>query len=115
MLIAADLLSRILAFVFGGGAAGKLLGAKSQMETAERLRIPLHRYRLIWTLEAAAVLGLLAGFAAAPLGAVAAVGLVLLMILAFVCRLRVHDSAAFLFGDGALLTLAAVTAALRIA
>jgi hypothetical protein len=30
MLIAADVLSGLLVFVFGGGAAGKLLGAKSQ-------------------------------------------------------------------------------------
>ena len=114
MQIATDVLSGLLVFVFGGAAAGKLLGAKSQVQTAERLHIGWHRYRRIWILEGAAVLGLLAGFGAAPLGAAAAIGLVLLMIGAFVLRLRVHDSTAFLFGDGVLLTLAAATAALRI-
>jgi hypothetical protein len=38
----------------------------------------------------------------------------MLMAGALVFRVRVHDSAAFLFGDGLLLTLAAATAALRI-
>jgi DoxX-like family len=114
MLIATDVLSGLLVFVFGGGAAGKLLGAKSQVQTAERLHIRWDRYRRIWILEGAAVLGLLAGFGAAPLGAVAAIGLVILMAGALVFRVRVHDSVAFLIGDGVILTLAAGTAALRI-
>ena len=79
MPIATDVLSGLLVFVFGGGAAGKLLHAKSQVRTAERLRIRWQGYRRIWMLEAAAALGLLAGFVAAPLGAAAAIGLVLLM------------------------------------
>jgi hypothetical protein len=39
MQIATDVLSGLLVFVFGGAAAGKLLGAKSQVQTAERLHI----------------------------------------------------------------------------
>ena len=114
MLIATDVLSGLLVFVFGSGAVGKLVRAKSQMRTAERLRIQWRRYRLIWVPEAAAALGLLAGFAIAPLGIAAAIGLALLMAGALSFRLRVRDSAAFLLGDGMLLALAATTAALRI-
>jgi DoxX-like family len=114
MLIATDLLSGLLVFVFGGGAVGKVVRAKSQVQTAERLHIRWERYRLIGAPEAAAALGLLAGFAAAPLGAAAAIGLVLLMAGALSFRVRVHDAAAFLLGDGALLALAAATAVLRI-
>lgn len=115
MLIATDVLSGLLVFVFGGGALGKLLRAKSQVQTAERLRIPWRRYQLIWVPEAAAALGLLAGFATAPLGAAAASGLVVLMVGAVSFRVRVRDAVFFLFGDSVLLALAATTAALRIA
>jgi len=114
MIVATDVLSGLLVFVFGGGAAGKLFRAKSQVRTADRLRIRWPRYRRIWALEGAATLGLLAGFAIAPLGAAAAIGLALLMAGAIGFRVRVHDAAAFLVGDGVLLALAATTAALRI-
>ncbi len=115
MLIAGDLLSGLLIFVFGGGAVGKLLRAQSQVQTAQRLRIGWQRYRLIGAPEAAAALGLLAGFAIAPLGAAAAIGLALLMAGALAFRLRVRDSAPFLLADGLLLAFAATTALLRIA
>ena len=114
MLVATDVLSGLLVFVFGGGAVGKLVRAKSQVRTSERLRIRWQRYRLICVPEAAAALGLLAGFALAPLGAAAAIGLVLLMAGALAFRVRARDSAAFLLGDGVLLALAAATAALRL-
>ena len=115
MLIIGDLLSGLLIFVFGGGAVGKLVRAQSQVQTAERLRIGWQRYRLIGAPEAAAALGLLAGFAIAPLGAAAAIGLVLLMAGALGFRIRVRDSAAFLLADSLLLALAVTTALLRIA
>jgi hypothetical protein len=114
MLIATDVLSGLLVFVFGGGAAGKVLHARSQVRTAERLRIQWERYRLIWMPEAAAAAGLLAGFVAAPLGAAAAAGLVFLMGGALCFRVRVRDSAAFMLGDATLLALAATIAVLRI-
>lgn len=114
MLIAADVLSGLLVFVFSVQAVTKLVGAKIQVQTAERLRIPWSRYRLIWVPEAAATLGLLGGFAIAPLGAAAALGLVLLMAGALTFRLRVHDSASRVLGDGVVLALAATTAVLRI-
>lgn len=114
MMFVADLLSGVLAFVFGSATVAKLVCQKRQVQTAEKLRIPWHRYRWIAVPEAAAVIGLIAGFERAPLGAAAAIGLVALMAGALAFRRRVRDSAGFLLGDAALLSLAAATAVLRI-
>ena len=114
MVLVADLLSGVLAFVFGSAAIGKLLRQKQQVQTAEKLRIPWGRYRWIGAPEAAASIGLLVGYASSPFAAAAAIGLVLLMAGALTFRLRIHDSAGFLLGDAALLGLAAATAVLRI-
>jgi len=114
MTLVADVFSALLAFAFGSAAIAKLVRQKQQVLTAEKLRIPWHRYRLIALPEAGATAGLLVGFAVAPLGAAAAAGLVTLMGGALVFRLRIHDSAGFLFGDAVLLGLAAATAVLRI-
>ena len=45
MVLVADLLSGVLAFVFGSAAVAKLLRQKQQVQTAEKLRISWHRYR----------------------------------------------------------------------
>ena len=114
MTLIADVFSGLLAFAFGSAAVAKLLRQKQQVLTAEKLRIPWHRYRLSAAPEAGATAGLLAGFAEAPLGAAAAVGLVVLMAGALTFRLRIQHSAGFLVGDAVLLGLAGATAALRI-
>ena len=114
MMLAADVLSGVLAFVFGGAAVAKLVRQKQQVLTAEKLRISWRRYRWIGVPEAAASVGLLVGYASAPLAAAAASRLVLLMAGALAFRVRVRDSVGFLFGDAALLGLAATTAALLV-
>ena len=114
MMLAADVLSGVLAFVFGSAAVAKLARQKQQVLTAEKLRISWRRYRWIALPEAAATAGLLAGYASAPLAAAAASGLVLLMAGALAFRVRVGDSVGFLFGDAMLLALAAATAALLV-
>jgi hypothetical protein len=114
MILAADVWSGVLAFVFGSAAVAKLVRQKHQKLTAEKLRISWRRYRWIAAPEAAASAGLFAGYASAPLGAAAASGLVLLMAGALVFRVRVGDSVGFLFGDATLLALAAATAALLV-
>ena len=114
MLVVADLFSGLLAFAFGGAAIGKLARQRQQVQTAEKLRIPWNIYRWIAVPEAAACVGLLIGYASAPFAAAAAIGLVFLMAGALAFRLRVHDSVGFLFGDAALLSLAAATAVLLI-
>ena len=113
MMLVADLFSGLLAFVFGGAAAGKVVRQRQQVQTAKKLRIAWGRYRWIAAPEAAASACLLIGYASAPFAAAAAIGLVVLMAGALTFRLRVHDSAGFLLGDAALLGLAAATAVLR--
>jgi DoxX-like family len=114
MMLAADVLAGVLALIFGSAAVAKLVRQKQQVLTAEKLRISWRRYRWIGVPEVAASVGLLAGYASAPLGAAAASGLVLLMAGALAFRLRVRDSVGFLFGDAALLGLAATTAGLLV-
>lgn len=111
-MLAADVLSGVLVVVFGSAAVAKLVPQRQQVLTAEKLRIPWPLYRWIAVPEAAASAGLLVGYASTPLAAAAACGLALLMTGALAFRLRVHDSIGFLFGDAALLALAATTAAL---
>jgi hypothetical protein len=85
-----------------------------QVQTAEKLRIPWNRYRWIAAPEAAACVGLLVGYASAPIAAAASIGVVFLMAGALAFRVRIHDSPGFLLGDATLLGLAAATAVLRI-
>jgi hypothetical protein len=113
MFIATAVLSGLLAFVFGAGAIGKLVGVRSEVDKSTKLRIPWPRYRLIAVPEAAAVVGLLAGLGIAALGVAAAVGLVALMAGALGFRIRVHDTIPLLAGDATVMVLAGVTAALR--
>jgi len=114
MILAADLLSGVLAFVFGSAAIGKLVRQKQQVQTAEKLRISWGRYQWIAVPEAAMSAGLLIGYVSAYFGAAAASGVVLLMAGALAFRLRVHDSPGFLLGDAVLLGFAAATAVLRV-
>ena len=114
MVLVADLFSGALAFVFGSAAFAKVSRQKLQVQTAEKLRIPWGRYRLIAAPEALASIGLLIGYGSAPFAATAAIGLVILMAGALAFRLRIHDSIGFLVGDAALLVLAAATAVLRL-
>jgi DoxX-like protein len=114
VLIAADVTTGVLALVFLAAGLQKLARAQQQVATAQRLRIPWGRFRLIALPEIAASLGLAAGYAVMPLGAAAAAGLTLLMVGAIVSRLRVRDSAAFVLGDLTFLGAAAAVAALRL-
>jgi hypothetical protein len=114
MMLVADLFSGVLAFVFGSAAVAKLLRQRQQVQTADKLLIPWHRYRWIGVPEAAASSGLLVGYGSAPTAAAAAIGLVFLMTGALAFRLRIHDAAGYLIGDAVLLGLAAATAALRL-
>ena len=92
MFAATVVLSGLLAFVFGGGAIGKLTKMRSQLDNANKLKISWPRYRLIAVPEAAAAVGLLAGLYVAPLGVAAAAGLVALMAGALSFRIRVRDA-----------------------
>lgn len=114
MFVATAVLSGLLVFVFGAGAAGKVTKARPELEKATRLRIPWSRYRLIALPEAAAVVGLLVGLHFALLGVAAAIGLVALMAGAVVFRVRVNDAVPLIAGDAAVMVIAGVTAVLRV-
>jgi hypothetical protein len=114
MKLIGDVLSGVLVFVFGSAAIAKVARQKAQVRTADKLRIPWERYRLIGVPEGAAAAGLLIGFASAPFGVAAAIGLILLMLGALALRIRVRDGVGYLLGDTALLGLAAAVVALRI-
>ena len=113
MFVATVVLSGLLAFIFGAGAAGKLTRARGELAKAAKLKIPWPRYRLIAVPEAAAAAGLLAGLGIAALGVAAAAGLVALMAGALAFRIRVRDTIPRLLGDATILVLAAATATLR--
>lgn len=115
MFIAAAALAGLLALLFASAAGDKFRGAQRQVDTAVKLGIPWRQYRLIGVPEVVASVGLLVGLVIAPIGVAAAVGLVLLMIGALAFRIRVHDAAPFLLGDGMFIVLAAATAIVRIA
>jgi hypothetical protein len=115
MRIAGIAFSGFLALLYAATGVGKLVGAKPARETAEHLRIPWDRFRLIGIPEVAASVGLVIGLSIAPLGVAAASGAVVLMTCALLIRVRVHDSWTFLLGDAVFLALAAAAAVLRIA
>jgi uncharacterized membrane protein len=115
MFTAAAVLAGLLAVVFASAGVDKFRRARRQVDTAVKLGIPWRRYRLIGVSELAASAGLLAGLVIAPIGVAAAIGLVLLMTGAQAFRVRVHDAAPFLLGDGMFIVRAAATAILRIA
>lgn len=72
------------------------------------------RLHLCLPVVTSAATGIRVGYASAPFGAAAAIGLAVLMAGALTFRLRIHDSAGYLLGDAALLSLAAATAVLRL-
>ncbi len=115
MFIAHAVLAGLLAVLFATAGGDKFRAAQRQVDTAAKLGIPWRRYRLIGVLEVAASAGLLVGLVFAPIGIAAAGGLVLLMTGALASRIRVHDAAPFLLGDGMFIVLAAATAITRIA
>lgn len=113
-MVVADVLSGLLAFVFGSAAVAKLVRQDRQVQTAQKLRIRWRRYRWIAAPEAAASIGLVIGYTNPAFAAAAAIGLVCVMAGALAFRLRIHDSLGFLLGDATLLALAATTAALQL-
>lgn len=72
--------------------ASKLTGQKQMVESAQHFGIPWERYRMIGALEVLAAIGLLLGLFWSPLGVLAALGMVLLIVGALIFHSRAHDS-----------------------
>jgi uncharacterized membrane protein YphA (DoxX/SURF4 family) len=108
-------LSIVLAVAFTGAGATKLTGQSAMRESAAHLGIAWERYRLIGVLELAGAVGVLIGLAVTVLGALAAIGVTLLMIAAIVVHRRARDSLGQMAPAGVLGVLGAVTAVLYLA
>jgi uncharacterized membrane protein YphA (DoxX/SURF4 family) len=114
MFVATIILSALLALAYAMAGGQKIAGTKTMLDSADHLHVAHRTYRLIGVLELLAAIGLLAGLAFWPLGAAAAIGLVLLMIGAVVAHLRAGDGVARFGPAAALGVLALADAILRI-
>jgi hypothetical protein len=104
-------LSLTLAAVFLATGSAKLLRARWTVRAAEHLGYTVRSFQLIGFLEVAAVAGLLAGLAWAPLGTAAAVGLLALLVGALLAHRRAGDATAALIPRAWLALAATATAA----
>lgn len=77
----------------GLAAIGNFIGHPYVKAQADANRVPYSWSVPLGTLLAAGALGLLAGFAVPPLGALAATGLVLYFVAAFAAHVRAHNYA----------------------
>jgi len=103
--VAVWVLTVLLALVFLASAGMKLLGLGSSVRNRDRFGLSPVLWRTIGLLELAGVAGILLGLAVPVLGVIAGIGLGLLLVGAAATRLRVHDPAAALLGDVAVLAL----------
>lgn len=108
-------LSIVLAVAFTGAGLWKLTGQSAMRDAATHFGIAWERYRLIGVIELAGAAGVLIGFALTALGALAAIGLTLLMIAAIAVHRRAGDPLGQMAPAGVLGVLAAVTAVLYLA
>ena len=86
-LVALALISG-LSFLYYGF---KVLFQTASQEEFERFGVPTVR-RLVGVMEVLGAVGVMLGLAFAPLGALAAGGLAVLMVLGLIVRVRVHDA-----------------------
>jgi uncharacterized membrane protein YphA (DoxX/SURF4 family) len=105
-------LSILLAVAFIGAGVSKLTGQSAMRDAATHFGITWERYRLIGVLEVAGAAGVLLGLAVTALGALAALGLTLLMIAALATHRRASDPPAQMAPATVLGLLSAITAAL---
>ena len=110
MELARIILSAVLALLLLVTGGGKVLGLPYAHANREKLSVHPVLWRVIGVLELAAVVGLVWGIWFVPFGLAASIGVALLMIGAFVFRLRTKDRAVVRQGiaDIVLLVLAVV-------
>lgn len=84
-------LGLVLAVFFGALGSAKVMAVPAMRARAAHLALPVKVYRGIGSLELAGAAGMLVGIAVPALGALAAVGLLLLLAGALVAHVRNHD------------------------
>lgn len=100
-----------LSFLFYGF---KVLFQTASKEEFERFGVPAMR-RFVGLMEVLGAVGVMLGLAFAPLGALAAGGLALLMVLGLIVRVRVHDALLLMVPAAALGALNAVLVVMFVA
>ncbi|MGC0365285.1 putative membrane protein YphA (DoxX/SURF4 family) [Rhodococcus sp. 27YEA15] len=91
MFIATAIVSALLAVLLLASAAGKLRKDPAQVESMKSVGFPESNMWLLATAEIAGAAGLVAGLFWWPIGAAAAIGVILYFIGAVVAHLRVSD------------------------
>ena len=114
MFVACAVVSVLFGLLLLGSAAGKLTRASRVVDNLTGIGVPLAWFPWLATAEIAGGLGLLVGLAVGPLGAAAAVGVMLYFLGAVIAHLRVRDHQGVL-APVALLVVAAVALVLRLA
>jgi DoxX-like family len=93
-MIAAVVVTVLLAALFAFSSSIKLLGIRQSLAIRDHLGVSPAQWRVIGLLELAGVVGVLTGLAWAPIGVAAAVGLGLLSVGAVIFHVRASDRAA---------------------
>jgi uncharacterized membrane protein YphA (DoxX/SURF4 family) len=93
MFIATIVIAALLAVLLAFSATGKLRKDPAQLEVMRTVKFPADKLWLLACAEIAGAAGLLIGLIWWPLGAAAAIGVVLYFIGAVGSHLRVRDSA----------------------
>jgi len=112
MELARIILSVVLALLLLVTGGGKVLGLPYAHANREKLSVHPVFWRIIGVLEIAAVVGLIWGIWFVPFGLAASIGVALLMIGAFVFRLRTRDGAVLREGIADIVLLVLAVAAI---
>jgi hypothetical protein len=115
MFLATALVSFVLAVLVAAAGRPKLTDAAKTQAMAGHLKVSTGTLRLAGFLEVLAALGLLVGLAWAWLGAAAAAGLTLLMLVGVVAHVRVKDPLTAFAPALVLAVVSAAALALRLA
>lgn len=115
MFVFTVVLTGLVALAMGMSFARKVTGAADSRGLRDRLGVPPGLWLTIGALELAAVGGLLAGLAVAPLGVVAGAGVALLMAGAVGAHLRRGITGRDLTAPLVVMTVAVLAAVLRVA
>jgi uncharacterized membrane protein len=91
MLIAAVVLTGLVAVVFIATGVAKLLGHPKMVEASEHLGYSMRAFRIIGLLEVLGAVGILLAPLSLPLSVAAATGLILMMIGGSIAHLRASD------------------------
>lgn len=115
MTITTIILSALLMLAFLGAGVGKLRRAEPVTGTLEGLGVTPGLQQLVGALEVLGALGVLIGLWLQPLGILAAVGLVLMMLGAIIFHVRAHDTVKNSVGALVLLAFSGLVLSLQLA